>query len=46
MVSAEPGTHSGSPALFGKERCVSLPRYRDEPRDDTGDHDENRALGH
>jgi len=36
----------GMAAWLGKGLCVNLPRYCDEPRDDTGDHDENRALGH
>jgi hypothetical protein len=47
MVSTKPGPTLGSPAWLGKGLCcVSLARYRDEPRDDTGDRDENRALGH
>ena len=28
------------------DSCVSLPLCCDEPRDDAGDHDEYRALGH
>jgi hypothetical protein len=45
MVSTKPGTYSGVPGMAWKGTLRKpLPRYRDEPRDDTGDRDENRAL--
>jgi hypothetical protein len=40
------GTYSGGPGMAWKGTLRKPTLCCDEPRDDTGDHDENRALGH
>jgi hypothetical protein len=46
MASTMPGTYSGVPGMAWKGALRNLRRNCDEPRDYTGYHDENRALGH